>query len=189
MELPGILNFGKSTWSMMSKITPSSKSPVRNPQRPPSPQHRLPQPNHDQSWSNFQYRPLGNQQQFFLCLTQDDLILHVPNQEPSAPNLSLLSHIRSNLDEAFRIGLLATTNIIFYVQLKMTPSFKSPVRNPQCLQSPKLRLSQLNQVQSWWNFQNRPLSNHQHHLWCSTQDDPILQDPSQEPSTSSKPQT
>ena len=33
------------------------------------------------------------------------------------PNLGFLSQIRSNLDQTFRIGPLATTNIIFDVQL------------------------------------------------------------------------
>ena len=72
---------------------------------------------------------------------------------------------------------------------KMIPSSKSPIRNPQCPSSPQLRTFQPNHVRSWSNFQDRPLSNHLHHLWCSTQDDPILQVPSQEPSISLKPPT
>ncbi len=105
-----------------------------------------------------------------------------------APNLFFLSQIMTNLDQTFRICPLATTNIIFDVQLKITPSFKSPARNPQRPRSPQLRLSQRNQVQYWSKVQDRPLSSHQHSLWCSTQDDPILQVSSQEPLTSSNPQ-
>ena len=47
-------------WSVMSRMTPSPKTPVRNPQHPRSPQLRLSPPNQLQSWSNFQHRPIGN---------------------------------------------------------------------------------------------------------------------------------
>ena len=157
----------------MSKMTPSFKSPVRNPQRPPSPQLMVSQPNNVRSWSNFQDRPLSNYWHHLWCST-------LPNPSSlqsgtlnilQAPYLCFVSQIMSDLDNTFRIGPLATTNIIFDVELKMTPSFKSPVRNPQCPPSPQLKQ---NHVWSWSNFQDRLLSNHRHHFWCSTKDDPIL---------------
>ena len=40
LKLSGYLPDHLPTWSMMSKITLSFKSPVKNPQRPPSPQWR-----------------------------------------------------------------------------------------------------------------------------------------------------
>ena len=82
-----------------------------------------------------------------------------------APNLGYLSQIRSNLDETFKIDPSVTTNIIFDVQLKMTPSFKSPVRNLQHPPSPQLILSQTNHVWSWSNFQDRPLSTYKPDPW------------------------
>ncbi len=125
------------------KITPSFKSPVRNPQRPPSPQLMLSRPNHVWSWSNFQ--------DIFLIIYQHDLWCqrwpHPPSHQSGtpnviqAPNFGFLSQIRSNLDQNSRKGPLESTNIIFDVQLKMTPPFKSPVRNSQGPPSPQLRLS------------------------------------------------
>ena len=48
---------------------------------------------------------------------------------------------------------------------KMTPSFKSPVRNPQCPPSPKFR-PDLNHVGSSSNFQDIFLIIYWHDLWC-----------------------
>ena len=153
--------FQLPTWYMMSKMTPSLKSPVRSPQRPPSPQLKLSQPNPVQSWSNFQDRPLSNYQSDLWCQRWP----HPSSLQSGTfnilqvPNSYFLSQIMSDLDQTFRIGPIPITIIIFYVQLKMTPSFKSPAWNPQRPRSPQLTLSQWNQVQYWSNIQDRPLGN------------------------------
>ena len=154
----------------MPKMTPSFKSPIRNPQRPPSPQLMLFQPNYVRSSSKFQDRPLSNYQPDIWCQRWP----HPSSLQSGtlnilqAPILGFLSQIMTNLDQTFRICPLATTNIIFEVQLKMTPSFKPAVRKPQCPPSPQLRLYQLNHVQSWSNLQDMPLSNYQHIFLFST---------------------
>jgi len=63
IKLSGYLSCHLTTWSIMLKMIPSSKSPVRNHQHPPSPKLTLSQPNHIWSWSNF-YSSLINQQNF-----------------------------------------------------------------------------------------------------------------------------
>ena len=85
-----------------------------------------------------------------------------------APNWGFFNQSLSDLDQSFSIGPLAITNIIFGVQFKITPSFKSPVRYPEHPPSPHLRLYQVNHVQSWSNLQDTPLSNYQYDFWGST---------------------
>ena len=63
IKLSGYLSCHLTTWSIMLKMIPSSKSPVRNHQHPPSPKLTLSQPNHIRSWSNF-YSSLINQHNF-----------------------------------------------------------------------------------------------------------------------------
>ena len=106
----------------MSKMTLSFKSPVRNPQCPPSPQLRLSQSNHVRSWSNFQDMPLSN----YHPDIWSQIWPHPSSLQSGicnflqAPNLCILCKIMSDLDQTFRIGSLATTNIIFEVQLDTT---------------------------------------------------------------------
>ncbi len=50
IKLSGYLPNHLPTWSKMSRMTPSFKSPVRNPQHPQNPQLMIPQPNHFRSW-------------------------------------------------------------------------------------------------------------------------------------------
>ncbi len=134
IKLSGYLPNHLSTWSMMSNATISSKLSIRNPQRPPSPQFWLSQQNHGRSWSNSQDKPLSNYQPDIWC----ERWPHASSLESGtlsslwAPKLGFLSQIMTKYDPNCRIGPLVTTNIIFDVQLKMTSSFKSPVRNPQC---------------------------------------------------------
>ena len=96
-----------------------SISPIRNPQCPPSPQHILYQPNLVRSWSNFQDRPDTIYQLDLWC----QMWPHSPCLQSGtlkvlqAPNFGFLSQIMSDLDQIFRIGPLATTIIIFDVQL------------------------------------------------------------------------
>ena len=62
IKLSGYFPNHLPTWSMMSKMTPSFKSSVRNLQHPPSLQLILCLPKHVRCWSNFQDRPLSNYQ-------------------------------------------------------------------------------------------------------------------------------
>ncbi len=48
------------------------------------------------------------------------------------------------------------------------------IQTPQRPPSPQHLLSQPDHVWSWSNFQDRPLSKYQHHLWCSTWPNPSI---------------
>ena len=114
-KLSGYLPNHISTWYMKSNVTPSSKSPIRNPQCPQSPQLMLLQPNHVGFSPNFQ--------DIFKIIYQHDLWCqrwcHPTSLQSGTlnvlkvPNLGFISQIMSNLDQTFRIGPLATTNLIY----------------------------------------------------------------------------
>ncbi len=100
------------------------------------------------------------------------------------PNLGFLSQIMSNLDQTFRIGLLATINIIHYVQLNMTLYFQSSVRNPQRPPSPIICF--ISQIMSNLHQTSRISAYSSTNMIHDVKDDPILHVFSQKPSTSSK---
>ena len=137
---------------MISKMTPSSKPPIRNPQRPPSPQLMLPQPNHVGFPPNFQ--------DIFKIIFQDDPWCQRWSHPPSlqsgtfnvlqAPNLGFISQIMFDLGQTFRIGPLPSTIIIFEVELypilqvssqEPSTSFKPPCNQKLILSRSLAKLS------------------------------------------------
>ena len=99
-------------------MTPSFKSPVRNLQHPPSPQLILSQPNHVWSWSNAQDWLLTNYQPDLWCerWPHPSSLQSGTLNVLQVPNLCFLSQIMSDLDQTFRRGPLATTNLIYDVK-------------------------------------------------------------------------
>ena len=55
------------------------------------------------------------------------------------PNFSFLCHIMSDLHQTFRISCISFKT--WFMMSKMTPSFKSPFRNPESHPNPQLLLS------------------------------------------------
>ena len=100
-------------------------------------------------------------------------------------NLGFLSQIRSNNDETFRIGPLATPSIIVDVKLKIIPSFKSPVRNHQRPPSPQPILFCQIISDLYETFRIGPLATNYFIFYFQL--DQIFQGSSQEGSTISKP--
>ena len=150
------------TWFFF-KDDPILQVSSQEPSTSSKPQLRISQPSHVQSWSNFQDRPPSNHQHLW-CSTQDDP--YSSSHQSGTPNILQPPNL-CFFSQTFRIVPLTTTNIIFYVHLNTTLSFKSQVRNPQCPPSPQHRLSQPNHVQSWWNTQDMPLSNTQSYFWSA----------------------
>ncbi len=115
----------------MSKMIPSFKSPVRNHHYPPSPLLILSQSNHVWSWSNFQDMPFSNYQPDLRCQgwPHPSSLQSGTLNILQAPILWFLSQIMSDLDKMFKIGPLATTHIIFDVQLDPTFKVSSQARS------------------------------------------------------------
>ena len=98
IKLSGYLPNNLMTWFMMSKMTPSSNSPVRNPPRPPSPKFS-PDINHVGCSSNFQdiflinyWHDLWYQRWPYPPSLQSGTlnVLHVPNAGQSAESWRIL---------------------------------------------------------------------------------------------------
>ena len=101
--------------------------------------------------------------QIFPILPVDRLKLKKTPHHTPPPEESLFYALTNfDLHQTFKISSWSSTNMLF--MSKMTPSFKSPVRNPQCPPSPQLRLSQPNHVGSSSNFQDIFLTIYQHDL-------------------------
>ena len=137
------------TWSMMSKMTPSSKSLIRNLQCPLRPQIRLSQPNHVGSSPNVQDIFPINYQHDLWC----QRLSHPPSLQSGtlnvlqAPNLGFIRQIMSNIDQTFRIGPSAITNIS--LMFIFTQSFKYLVRSHQHPSNPLVIKSFFKLIFSW----------------------------------------
>ncbi len=142
-------------------MTPSFKYPFRNPQHPPSPWLMLSQPNHVRSWSNFQDRPLSNYQPDLWCQRwpHPSILQSGTFNILQAPNLYFLSKIMSDLDQIFRKGPLATTNLIYDV--KDDPFLQVSIQEPSTSSKPPTYAFS---AKSWRIFTK--LSEHLwNHLW------------------------
>ena len=118
--------------------TPSSKSPVRNPQRPPCPKFR-PDLNHVRSPSNFQDIFLIIYLHDFWCPSLQSGTLNILQ----VPNLGQILIIFIKFS-----GYLPNHLLTWLMMSERTPSSKFPVKNLQHPSSPKISQS----VKSRWNF-------------------------------------
>ena len=118
IKLSGYLSCHLTTRSIMLKMIPSSKPPVRNHQHAPSPKLTLSQPNHIRYWSNFQDIP-------YHLTTWSIMLKLIPSfkspvrnhQYPPSPKLTLFqpNHIRSWLN--FYSSLINQQNFKAILQL------------------------------------------------------------------------